>query len=339
MSKETNEKESEVKVAEDKHPLMKFVPIVFNSFEEWLARWNGTEYLYEKLGLLHSLTGWSMKPELVSLLLSVADGCADESFADDRGYNFYGCRIGAEGRKSIAKKAFSVLCLKFFRSNERNREPLWWWMLGDEVLFQKILWFLRLRSGGFNRLCNHSCICDSSSDHQQGIFRNFLREFSRLGWDFRCPESRKRQDEKIKDLMKQRLVAARPKLIYVLRELGELSWLNSKDLELDVDSIRKLTEMALGDSLLLPPEKVSDSFNSLREPKNLREAALGGSVAAEIVLLHQIKERERKHIKALYEASVRQHDDEQKATRLDSIEKEKDQLDMEARNITEESSR
>ena len=295
----------------------------------------------EKLGLLHSLTSkngwWSEEPELVSLLLSVADGCADESFVDVRNYHLYGPQTEAESRRSIAKKAFSVLCLKFFRSSERNREPLWWWMLQHEVLFQKVLWFLRLRSGGSNRLCNCNCICDSSSDHQQGIFRNFLREFSRLGWDFRCPESRRRLDEKAKRLVKQRLVAARPQLIDVLSELGELNWLNGKDLELDVKSIEKLTEMALGNSLFLPPEKVSDGFNSLGEPKNLEQAVLGGSVAAQVVLLHQIKEKERRRINALYEASERRRQERQRATELDNIEKVKKELDERARSLTEPS--
>lgn len=335
MSKKMNGKELEVEVTQAKHPLMEFVPIVFNSFEEWLARWNETNYLAEKLGLLHSLTtknGWWSKPELVLLLLSVADGYTDESFSDDRNYDPYRQRTEAESRKSIAKKAFSVLSLKFFQS-ERNEEPLWWWGLEHEVLFQKVLWFLRPRLGGLNRLYNCSCICDSSSDHQQGIFRNFLREFSRLGWNFRCPESRQRWDEKTRASVEQRLVAARPQFIDVLRELGELNWLNGKDLELDAKSVKKLTEMALGDSLFLPLEKISDSFSSLRKPKNLEEAVLGGSIAAQIVLLHQIKEDKRRRISVLYEASVRQRQNQQRVAELDDIEKKRRELDERTKDL------
>lgn len=339
MNEETDVKESKVETTEVKHPLMEFVPTTFRSFEEWLARWTGTDYLAEKLGLLHSLTtknGWWPESELVSLLLSVADGCANESFIVDRGQRPDGQQPKAESRKSIAKKAFSVLCLKFFRK-ERNEEPLWWWMLEQEVLFQKVLWFLRPRPGGLNRLYNHNCICDSGSDHQQGIFRNFLREFSRLGWDFRCPESRRRWDETARNLVKQRLVAARPQLIDVLRELGELNWLNGKNLELDAESIKKLTEIALSDSLFLPPERVSDGLHSLRNPRNLEEAVLGGSVAAQVVLLNQIKERERKRIKVLHGASVRQRDDQQRVVELDDIEKKKRRLEARTRSLTEPS--
>lgn len=338
MSRETNVKESEVEVVEPKHPLMEFVPIVFNSFEEWLAKWNGTNYLAEKLGLLHSLTtknGWWLESELVSLLLSVADGYANESFVVDGSYNLYGGQPAeAESRKSIANKAFSVLCLKFFRKG-KNEEPLWWWMLEHEVLFQKVLWFLRPRPGGLNCLYNRGSVWDSSSDHQQEIFRNFLRKFSRLGWDFHCPESRRHWDEKAMDLAKQRLVATRPQLIDVLRELGELNWLNGRDMELDAESVKRLTEMALSDSLFLPPEKVSDGHNSLREPKDLEEAVLGGSVAAQIVLLHQIKENKRRCISILYEASVRQREDQQKAAELVDIEKERNELETRARSLTE----
>jgi len=338
MSRETNEKELGVEAVEAKHPLMEFVPIVFNSFEEWLAKWNGTNYLAEKLGLLHSLTtknGWWLESELVSLLLSVADGYANESFVVDRGYSLYGGQpTEAESRKSIANKAFSVLCLKFFRKG-KNNEPLWWWMFEYEVLFQKVLWFLRPSPGGLKRLYNCDCLRGSSSDHRQEIFRNFLREFSRLGWDFRCPESRRRWDEKTRDLAKQRLVAARPQLIDVLRELGELNWLNGRDMRLDAESVKRLTEMALSDSLFLPPEKVSDGFNSLREPKDLEEAVLGGSVAAQIVLLHQIKEDKRRRISVLYEASARQRQDQQKTAELTDIEKKKRELDVRARSLTE----
>ena len=42
---------------EAKHPLQAFVPIIFYAFAEWLARWKATDYLAEKLGLLHYLTG------------------------------------------------------------------------------------------------------------------------------------------------------------------------------------------------------------------------------------------------------------------------------------------
>lgn len=338
MSKETNGKESEVKVAEDKHPLMKFVPIVFRSFEEWLAKWNETNYLAERLGLLHSLTsknGWWSESELVSLLLSVADGCVNESFIVERRYGLCGQQPEAESRKSIANKAFSVLCLKFFRK-ERNEEPSWWWMLEQEVLFQKVLWFLRRRPHVSNRLYNCSCICDSS-DHQQGIFRNFLREFSRLGWDFHCPESRRRWDETARNLVKQRFVTARPQLIDVLCQLGELNWLNGKDLKLDAKSIKKLTEIALSDSLFLPPERVSDGLHSLRNPRNLEEAVLGGSVAAQVVLLYQIKEDKRSSIRALYEASVKQRDERLRVAELDNIKKEKVKLDTRARSLAESS--
>lgn len=342
MNREMNGKESGVKIAQNKHPLMEFVPITFNSFEEWLTRWNGTAYLAEKLGLLHSLTtknGWYLEPELVLLLLSVADGYADGVFSDDEIRDPYYQRNEAKNRKIIAEKAFSVLCLRFFRGNEEHEGPLWLWMLKHEVLFQKVLWFLR-KADGFNYLYNCSYIRCNSDDHQYRIFRNFMKEFSRLGWEFRCPEFGRlwgRWNEKTENLVKQRLIAARPQLIDVLCELGELNWLDGKDVELDAKSLKKLTEMALGNNLFLPPEKVSDSSCSLRKPKSLKEAVLGGSVAAQIVLLHQIKENERKRIGALYKTSQKQHRDQRKAEELDAIRKRQKELDEKARSLTKPS--
>lgn len=334
----TDEKKSEVEAIEVKHPLMEFVPITFNLFEEWLAEWNGTKYLAEKLGLLHSLADekdwWSEKAELISFLLSIADGWAIESFADRGCYTSHGGQLTkAEGRKSIAKKAFSVLCLKFFRSG-KNEEPSWWWMLKHEILFQKVLWFLRRKPGKFKRLHNCSSIWDSNNDHQLGIYCDFLRKFSRLGWEFRCPESRRRWDEETRELVNQRLVKARPQFIDILRELGELDWLNGKEIELDVESIEKLTEMALGENFFLPPENASDGFNHLREPRSIEEAVLGGSITAEVVVLHQIKERERGRIRALYEASKKQLEEKQRIEELASIEKQENDLIIRKESIT-----
>lgn len=324
------------KATEEKHPLMEFVPTTINSSEEWLARWNGTPYLDERLGLLHSLTaksGWRAESNLVSLLLSVADGYAYDSTFASRSSAFLGYnKATVKNRKAIAEKAFSTLCLRFFKDDaESYEEPSWWWMLKDEALFQKVLWFLR-PSIWSTSLHNGGRICEDSNDHQVGIFRTFVRKFAHLGWKF--PHSKPHWDEQTTKAVKQRLVAARPRLIDILLGLRELGWLNKQEIDLDAQSIKKLTEIALSSNLPLPTTQASRTDDSYRKPKSLEEAVLGGSVAAEILLLHRVRQKERERIARQYKASERTYQKQQRALALDAIEKERKKLDDEARQLT-----
>lgn len=314
---------------EPTHPLLGFTPTDFNSFEEWLEKWNGTTRLAERLGLLHSLIegGWWAKRELVSLFLEVADGYDHESnFVVHKEYDAYN-RI-AKSRKSIAEKAFAVLCLRFFKEGKEYGNPSWWWMLEDEILFNKVLWFLGRSE---NQRGLRDC-CFGSTDagkHQHEVFRVFTRKFVRLGWEFRSMSER-HWDSSANEPVKKRLVAARPQFIDILCALGELNWLDGK--ELDAASLKKLTQMALEESVSLPPEKVFES-GSYRKPRSLEEAILGGSVAARIVFLHRICEKERKRIKALYEESRRQQQDVDRQRELAKLKQQREALERKAEEL------
>src|SRR3990167_3324035 len=142
--------------------------ITLRSFEEWLVRWKGTAYLAERLGLLHSLITteeyrWP-REELVPFLLETADG-----YRNDRGHT------------TVATKAFAVLCLKFFKDGQQDQPPLWWWVLGNEALFQKVLWFLRIDNKVGWRLLNYNYpVSDSANtEHPQRVFRLFLEKFTK----------------------------------------------------------------------------------------------------------------------------------------------------------------
>lgn len=344
MSTETRKEPIEVsrKNVEVKHPLLEFVPAIFNSFEEWLAKWNTATYLAEKLGLLHSLTiekSWWNEERLVSFLLGVADGCDDYcNFRVDKesgGYNNTYMIDNAEKRKNIAEKAFSVLCLKFFKDGAGNEKPLWWWMLENETLFRKVLWFLRLDDGYRRRLFNRHLIgTDDSNNHQKEVFRVFVDKFARLGWKFHSMSER-HHDEKTDELVRNRLVASRPQFIEILYELGELNWLNGQ--ELDTASLKKLTKLALDQDLNLPRTNVYDSSSSYRKPISLEEAVLGGSVAAQIVLLHRIRENEQKRINALYEESKRQQQSKERQLQLNEVEAQRRKLEQKAKKLIESS--
>ncbi len=331
MSKELETKEPvEVEVEEAKHPLLDLTPITFHEFKEWLERWEGTTYLAERLGLLHCLTtenGWWKGRELVLLLLEVADGYTRErGFITEYGYS--GDEQNIRNRQDIAEKAFGVLCLKFFKGGIRDEKPSWWWMLEDEVLFQKVLWFLRRDK---NHMRNRDFeISDDSIGHQQRVFRTFLYDFTRLGWKFRSLSERG-WDEEADGVVKKRLIAARPQFIEILDELKELNWLNGQ--ELDAASLKKLTELALGKECHLPPTRILQSSNTYRKPQDLPEAVLGDSVAAQVVLLHRVRGKALRRINELFEASKAQHEKMQQQCELAEIEKERNVLDKRAEEL------
>lgn len=316
------------------HPLMQFVPTVLDSFEAWFEVWQKTERLDEKLGLLHALTAersWWPRQELVFTLLDTADGFNDRSnFKSDCPGNWESDHA-AEKRWAIAKKAFTILCQRFFRDGrDRHGEPAWWWMLEHEVLFCKVLWFLRKKES-FTWMVNPVReSMETDLEHPGAVYRNFVSRFAKLAWDFTWPQNCRRWDDKTDEIVQRWLVAARPQLLIVLDELRELSWLGNRDLILDKLTIGLLTEMALNVDCNLP-----DGYH---KPERLGEAVLGGSVAAKIVVLEKFKERERRRFKAKRKAQQEKREQERRAQELARLEQERKDLEEKTRRLAEESS-
>ena len=309
---------SEVKPSVARHPMLEFVPTILNSFEEWFDAWQQAKRLDQKLELLHTLTtdnGWWQQPELIFTLLDTADGfTCSSNFSNeweiDSGYGRHSS--ASEKRQAIAKKAFTVLCTRFFRNGRSDYdEPAWWWMLENEVLFQKVLWFLRKENGrdhlrnrvNFNR--------DGALEHSEAVFCNFLRRFARLGWAYSWPQDCQRWDSQVNELVKQCISAVKPQLLAILDALGELRWLDNRDLILDNDTVTMLTGIALEESLHLP--------DAYRKPATLAEAILGGSVAARVVVLHKIKARERKRVEAQRQVAAERRREAERFAQLERI--------------------
>ncbi len=328
-TKSAGSEEAKVAAEKAKHPLLEFVPTVFESFDEWMLRWQGTTVLAEKLGLLHCCTeeGRQYCPEMVSFLLMVANHYDSEyRFTVESEHSYYG--DNARNRRTIARKAFDVLCLKFFKGKTDGHQPLWWWMLQPkhEALFQKVLWFLQTddysNSSGYYRGI-------TPRDHHGEIFQKFLQDFAKLGWEFESLANRYYDGEVGGEKTEKRMIATRPQFIEILRRLRILDWLNDK--ELDEASIKRLTELALEQNMYLPRQEVC--VDNRRKPKTLAEAVLGGSVAAQVVVLHQIREKERKRINALYEASARERRRQNNQLELDRITEEKAFLERRAAEL------
>lgn len=334
--------ENEVEQPKVKHPLIGSELRVLDSFENWLTKWKQSTHLHEKLGLLHALTsnnGWrSGEDQLVFTLLDIADGFTSSSNFGSDGPG--GCdRQTVENRQEVAKKAFSVLCLRFFDSessrDREDRDPSWLWMLAYEVLFGKLLWFLRFegdtRTNMHNRISAHQ-VDGESEKHYYTIFREFMFNFAKLGWHL--VSGVRGWNEKTHQLVNQRLMVARPQFVDILDLLGELNWLGSKhrSFKLDEATIKILTEKVLCQKLYLS-KKGSEWDDEFRNPESLEEALLPYSVAAEIVLIHNIRAREAKRIAALVEQARQRSQEKYKADLLAEIEKEKKELEKKERDL------
>jgi len=326
--KKTERKNESASAAEVKrHPLMEFFPGYFRSFDEWLGRWRETTILSEKLGLLHGIIEnylWEFSPELVCFLFDHADGYGSNlNFKD--GPESYKT---AKNRQTIAIKAFTVLCLKFFKSPaDSSKPPLWWKAVKDDILFQKVFWFLEVKD---KRNC-----CFRSDDipaRHRETFEAFLDAFARLGWRYKGLFYRY-EDRSVPVEVERRIIAARPRFIEILDKIRALNWLNGREIELDKASIKKLTEIAMSENYFFPPSSVQDSDRTLRKPESLEEAALGGSMAAQIVVLNRICQEEVRRIENLFKRSLRRKREEDRQFELSKIERAKKELEDKAAEL------
>lgn len=298
-------KELVAQAAEHRNPLLGMKPRFFETAEEWLARWREAKIAWDYLGLLYGLQcekgrmrAWTRNSQIVSILLEIAD-CNREysSYLEVKADgNQYECRNFGELRKYIADSAFKVLCLHYLEGPQGACDPLWFWMVEDETLFQKVLWFLRPKGPNMRYIDHHSAILEKSVLHQLGIFRHFASYFAGLGWSIRCDSWYKNRKPENYTPVQRRLFAARPKFIEILNELGELDFLISE--ELDDASLAKLKELAFADERRFP------SFESrfgevVRHPVTLEEAVAADSPAAQILLIKSVRTPEMARIREL----------------------------------------
>jgi len=329
-----------VEVKKPQHPLADLIPTCFQSFDEWLARWNSTTVLGERLGLLHCLQVMDYWPkereQSVFFLLDVANGhLTGEPFRYRTWHDYYTGHIN-KNRETISRKAFDVLCVKLFASGKEGYPPLWWWTLAKQETFDKILQFCEPKAGNYDRPYD-----GKKGSHQAEVFGGFLQEFTRLGWAYngRSRFYRDDQTENVEEI-EARMVVARPQFIEIINYLGQLNWLNRPMSDfgsgfpaLDSACLAKLKDIAFRSELLLPQQDYHASIGR-RKAKTLHEAIRGGSVAAEILVLHSIRRKVDRQCAALWEESRRKHDELERQAELAKIQKAIDALDIQATKLS-----
>lgn len=92
-------------------------------------------------------------------------------------------------------------------------------------------------------------------------------------------------------------------------KLYDLGWLCKQ--ELDDVCLKRLTEIAMNDKYNFPHS------SSYRKPISLEEAVLGGSGTAQIVLMHAVKEKERKRLNALAKIAAQRRELDERTKKLE----------------------
>lgn len=259
-------------------------------FASWLEKWNEVIDLDAALGLLHALMApnrsdrfWEnelQRVSLVNFLLDIAD-------------RWVGYPSGP--RDSLSHKALQVLCEKFFKFEEGgpgcgSSRYFWDWILTREDVCEKILWFFRLEDESGSNIYNCPRTHGYQNTSQGKVMAKFLFDFSASVWMMQDLERGKSLD--ISSQRRVWFVKMRPRIIDILIHLGRLDWLHGKNL--DPASLLRLNAIAMGRKLSLPPNYVG--VICFRKPETLDEAVLGGSVAANTLVLHETCVRAQKKL-------------------------------------------
>lgn len=241
-------------------PLEKSVRRV-QSWKDWKNAWDSTE----RLEFLHSLLHFGFEAHLedeefterVLFYLQVAEGWT--MFTDS-------------GSHQLARKAFEMLCLNYFKQVQSknitlDRKPAE--LERDLRIHQALLIFFRPQAEldvcGRLPLVNVGLL----TGHHAEIVKSFLPELIRLCWYNR----------------NQRMQRYRPRYVEILASLGELELLTRRkapnlDLEIDNQAMAKLEELALKPRPRLEGEPII--------PNDVEHAAFLGSAEAQTLLILRV---------------------------------------------------
>jgi len=171
---------------EKEHPLLEinhFYPLDWKKITEM---WQDPNLPFEiRLSLLHygfNVDSGGTLKERLFFYFDLADGFDRHDFSV--GWHERHDPSNSDRRKEIAKKAFQMLCLHFFKDPEKGKRCLWKeYIAFDENVFKKMLWLFRPVGSGSPSLVNDvgydSCRVGS---HYLEIAQKFLDDFVKFVW-------------------------------------------------------------------------------------------------------------------------------------------------------------
>ena len=301
------------------------------NWHEWLARWQAAEDLQSMEGLLHVGFTVSLEQRQYNekkygwvdrylFYFTIADGWADDYLLElpsdgDTTYAFGRDSHGnmtwkrrCELRQQLARKAFDLLCLNFFKTElEIHRDQSygdWEEMIISEQLFPVIQNFFRIEKDRFSdgmRIRNLSRRDERSHNEQQAV--SFLLSLAKFIWEEKEPRGYRHgsdEDKPNKHFIetRARVDTAKPWMIEVLAKLDRLGVLRRWVLELDKTCLAKLKEIALRSEL----SKYRHPVAKNRLAATLDEARYIGSKAAWFLAEHELMTKEHTRFSAIREA-------------------------------------
>lgn len=315
------------------------------NWHEWLVRMNAAKTASEVLGLLHCGFDVSMSSRYGEPEYDVSDRLAYYlRFAN--GWDNYGllqtpeersrvCSDSpeAKARQQFARKAFDVVCQRFFKESEKNsvsdREDTWWVKL---ILSEKVLAalqsFFRVEKkypqphmSEYDDVVVHNLPekpFQRDFPHLEKLAVNFLLQLNEALWRWKESDlfwlsekdkpAQKKHDAKVRALID----AARLWMIEVLCALPELNALREHMLELSDAHITKLTKIALRGRKFFEPG-LPDGMKAT----TLEEALYLGSREALFLMERKAKVAVKSRLNSIREAKRAKEEAEQKLKKLE----------------------
>ncbi|MDO8469920.1 MAG: hypothetical protein Q7S84_02810 [bacterium] len=252
------------------HPLADKDIESFGTWKQWRTAWDETKDPKRLLGLLQF--GFDVSSETddeaserVRFYLDLADkynsvenfGERDECF--EFGTDPLPCKMSLRQRKRfISRKAFDVLCTRFFRNtNGPNEPPSWARLVTMPEAFEKLLWFLR--PDEWNTSIPN--LSDIGHKHESSRHLQVATEFAYALWKFS---------------FEQMISDRRPELTCLVVGLGREGDLLQEDLPVESAEIAELERIVL--------RRVLWDGENHRRPKTVEEACALGSRPARTLL-------------------------------------------------------
>jgi len=307
---------------------------------EWLFLWQKAETLEEMLGLLHVGFNVSLKyhwkfddkeydefDRLISYF-TIADGWRDKSLLqlpEDKGKNFrihdyenavvMTAGTPSDLRQLVARKAFNMLCLNFFRRMKLERQHRgkynheWEELVVSGQFFlviQKFFAAEEARVGRDIEIRNLSRLDGQRSNNERQAV-NFLLNLAEFLWGWReedllqycSDENAIKKYEEYSANVRTHIDAAKPWMIEVLNFLNRLDILQPWIIELNDECLIKLKEISFRNTEL---SKFIHPISESRPVATLNEACYVGSNAAWLLKKHELKTIVHTRLKGIQEA-------------------------------------
>ena len=264
-------------------------------WDHWEELWGKASTDDELLGLLHAGLGKFHESAVVCFYLEIADGYRYESNFRKKEDSPYDSQEYSERRRKVAEKAWKMLCLKFFKNTNRDREkPSWFDDITNAALFEKLFWFF----DGDRRNRPSSL----GEDHNRDICNDFLLGFVDEIWN----PTRRLEDRWQPDAIAM-FKSAQPRTVKLLDDyFGTPKYL----LSLSIENIGEETMKVLEELAFSPRHSREERYVSLDA------ACFDHKEAAGVLLLLQAKKREWERQKKIREAKQQKEEAEQRLAKL-----------------------